>query len=284
MSIKKLLVLTELDERTSMANAFAVNLAEQLHHNELILLNVIIPAHSQAFTASGDVFKAEGDMANRFNLALMEKHKKLVESQAAQLTTQQVQVKPYVRFNDNKTHINEYMEEFDCDVIVCGSRDEDSFMEKLFGSETTNLIHDTDFPMIVVKEGTPVAPIHDIAVAIDVEANMQHGLDQVVSFAEAVNAKLQLVYIATRNKPSADDAIEDLRNIALERKMKNYAINVVNNESLESGLRSFVRKYNPDMIAVLSEGKGKLSTLIYGSDTQEIIKEMEKPVFVSKLK
>jgi nucleotide-binding universal stress UspA family protein len=58
----------------------------------------------------------------------------------------------------------------------------------------------------------------------------------------------------------------------------------VNNDSLEDGIRSFARKHNPDMIAVLSQGKGKIHKLIFGSSTGHIIKETDKPVFVSKIK
>jgi nucleotide-binding universal stress UspA family protein len=58
----------------------------------------------------------------------------------------------------------------------------------------------------------------------------------------------------------------------------------VNNYSLESGLQGFVRKYNPDMVALLTHGKGKLHNLIYGSKTGEVIKEMEIPVLVAKSK
>jgi len=65
---------------------------------------------------------------------------------------------------------------------------------------------------------------------------------------------------------------------------------LVNNDSLEDGIRHFVRKHNPDMIAVLSQGKGKIHKLIFGSNaediissTEGIIKETDKPVFVSKI-
>ncbi len=285
MSIHKLLVTTELDELSARVSEYAVELAEKLNHREMILLNVIIPAHSQAFAASGDVFKAEGDMASRFNLTLMEKHKKMVESRAGELSTEKVLVKPYVRFNDSKTDLNEYARYFDADLIVSGSRNAGTFLETLFGSDTERMVRKTDFPMIILKEESDTSGIKDIGLAIDLDEDDQQGIDNVIDFADALDAKVQLVHVITdEDKITPDSAISRLRDLAIERHLKNYAINVVNNSSLEHGLRGFIRKYNPDMIAVLSQGRGKLHNLIYGSNTEDIIKETDKPVFVSKMK
>lgn len=285
MSINKLLVTTELDELSARVSEYAVELAEKLNHREMILLNVIIPAHSQAFAASGDVFKAEGDMASRFNLTLMEKHKKMVESRARELSTEKVQVKPYVRFNDSKTDLNEYARYFDADLIVSGSRNAGTFLETLFGSDTERMVRKTDFPMIILKEESDTSGINDIGLAIDLDEDNQHGIDEVIDFADSLDAKLQLVHVITdEEKITPDFAINKLRDLAIGKHLKNYAINVVNNSSLEHGLRGFIRKYKPDMIAVLSQGKGKLHNLIYGSNTEDIIKETDKPVFVSKMK
>ncbi|MFP4470214.1 MAG: universal stress protein [Bacteroidales bacterium] len=284
MAINKLLVITELDELSDKVSEFAVELAERLRHKEMILLNLIVPAHSQAFAASGDVFQAEGDMASRFNLTLMEKHKKLVEARAAELSTDAVEVKPYVRFNDSKTDLNEYARYFDADLILSGSRDAGTFLEKLFGSDTDKMVRKTDFPMIILKNESETSEIRDIGLAIDVDDENPNGIDEVIDFANALGVKLQLVHVITdKNKHTPDEAISKLRELAIAKRLKNYAINVVNNSNLEHGLRSFIRKYNPDMMAVLSQGKGKLHNLIYGSSTRDIIKETEKPVLICKM-
>ncbi len=62
----------------------------------------------------------------------------------------------------------------------------------------------------------------------------------------------------------------------------NYSINTMENSSLESAIRNFSRKYKPDMIALLTRGKGKLHNLIYGSDTAEVISETDLPVYVAR--
>jgi nucleotide-binding universal stress UspA family protein len=283
MKIKTLLVPTELDELSEKVTGFAIKLATQLNISEIVLLNVIIPAHNQTFSASGDVFASEGRIADRFNVVLMRKHQGLVEKEAMKFSTENIRLFPIVRLNDSKTDMNVYMKEFNADMIVCGSRDEHSFFEKLFGSDGENIVRKVDYPAIILKNDTEASDINMIAVAIDVNEEEQNGLNDIVDFASALNAKLQLLHVITNDEASSDKAIKTLHQLAEKNKLKNYDINIVNNHSLENGLNSFMRKKNPDMIAVLSQGKGKIRKLVYGSSTNDIIKETVKPVFVSKI-
>jgi nucleotide-binding universal stress UspA family protein len=283
MDIKRILVPTELNALSANATEFAVDLANQAGISEVILLNIIVPAHSQTFAASGDVFAAEGGTASRLNMLLMEKRQKLVEKEAARFSSDKVTVKPYVRFNDSKTELNEYMQYFDAGLLVSGSRDQESFLDKLFANKTEKIIRKVDYPVIVIKKDTVSGKINNIALAIDVNAEVQHGLDDIIYFATMVEAKLQLLHVIVDDEITSDFAIEKLQQLSQQNNLTNYEINVVNSGNLESGIRKFIRKYNPDMIAVLSEGKGKIRKLIYGSSTEDIIEETDIPVFVSKI-
>lgn len=283
MDIKKILVPTELNSLSAGVTEFAVDLAKQAGISEVILLNIIVPAHSQTFAASGDVFAAEGGTASRLNMLLMEKRQKLVEKEAARFSTGLVTVKPFVRFNDSKTDLNEYMKQFDAGLVVCGSRDEETFLDKLFSSQSEKIIRKVDYPVIILKQDIETSPVENIALAIDVNENIQRGLDDIVAFAGMLKARLLLLHVIVDDEITSDDAIEKLQQLAKGHNLSNYEINVVNNGSLENGLRKFIRKYDPDMVAVLTEGKGKIKKLIYGSATDDILEEADKPVFVSKI-
>lgn len=283
MDIKKILIPAELDELSAKVTSFAVDLAEQINIPEIVLLNVIIPAHTQSFIASGDTMAAHDYTANRLNVLLIEKHQKLSVEEAKKFTTDKVKVKAFVRFNDSKTDLNKYMEEFEADLIVCGSRDEHSFLQMLFGSDTKKIVRKTDYPLIILQDEADADEITNILMAIDINEEDQSGLIEIADFARSLDARIQLLHVLKNDSQSSDQAINKLRKLAVENMFDNYDINVVNNDSLEDGIRSFARKHNPDMIAVLSQGKGKIHKLIFGSSTEDIIKETDKPVFVSKI-
>lgn len=283
MHLNKILIPTELNELSDIVVDFAINLAKQIHINEIVLLNIIIPAHVQTLTASGDTIDANGKLAVQLNDKIMKQHKELINKQAKRHAVSDVKINPFVRFNTSKSDLNQYMKEFDADLIVSGSRDKFSFLEILFGSSTEKLIRKINNPVIIIKDEPVSSKISEIALAVDIEQEDQDGIEEVIDFAEKLNARLQLVYVITDEKHSAPEAIDSLQKIAKTRKIKDYAINVINNHSLEDALQSFVRLQNPDMIALLNQGKGKLHKLIFGSNTEDVLKETEKPVFIGKM-
>lgn len=284
MHLNKILVPTELNELSDVVVDFAVDLAKQIQVNEVVLLNLMIPSHVQTLTASGRAIDANGKLAVQLNDKIMAQHKELIEKQAKRHAGSHVKINHYVRFNSSKSDLNQYMKEFNADLIISGSRDKFSFMEVLLGSSTEKLIRKINYPMIVIKEQPVNSEIHEIVLAIDVEKGEdQHGIDGIISFAQMLNAQLQLVHVITNDKPDPSDAIDILQKIAKKKKMKNYALNVINNNSPEDGIKSFVRMQKPDMIALLNQGKGKLHKLIYGSQTEDMLEVAERPVFISKM-
>ena len=290
MNVKKILIPSELDELSAKVTGFAVYLAEQLNISEIVLLNLVIPAGTQASSISGDIFAVNGDMAKRFNVVLMEKHQNLAKREAEKFTTDKVRIMPFARFKDSITDLNKYMEEYEAGLIVCGSHDELSFLQMLFGSGTEKMAHKVDYPLIILQDEADAGEIHNILVAIDINEEEQSGLKEIAALAKDLNARIQLLHVLSGDSHSSDQAIKKLRELAIKNTFSNYDINVVNNDSLEDGIRSFTRKHNTDMIAVLSQGKGKIHKLIFGSNaediinsTEDIIKDTDRPVFVSKI-
>ncbi len=283
MVTKRILVSTELDELSAKVTKFAVGLSTQLGVSEIILLNVIIPATPQSFSATADVSTQNTHHVNLFNTELMRKHQLQVSAEAKKLSTDKVIINPIVRFRDSKTDLNSIIESAEAGLLIFGSRDEHSFLNPIFGTMTDKMIRKVDYPAIVLKEDTPLKNIHHIAVALDVNEEDQSGLGTIADFAKSLHARMNLVYIDTNGNATPDSAIEKIHTLALEYKLEDYAINVVSSHKLEEGIKGFVRKTNPDMIAVLSQGKGKIKKLIFGSSTQDIIKEADIPVFITKI-
>jgi len=284
MHVNKLLIPTELNELSDIVVDFSIDLAKQIQIKEIVLLNLLIPAHVQALTASGEAIDAHGKLAMQLNNSMMTRHKELLKRQARRHANPDIEIKTVVKFTTSKSDLNHYMKEFNTGLIVSGSQDNLSFMQLLFGSSTEKMIRKIDYPIIIIKEEPVSHQIREIALAIDIsEGEDQPGIDEVIAFARMLNARLQLVNVITNDKHDASVAIDTLQAIARKNNVKNYGINVLENYSLEDALHSFSRRQNPDMIALLNQGKGKLHKLIFGSHTEDVLKEVDKPVFISKM-
>jgi nucleotide-binding universal stress UspA family protein len=283
MSTKKILVFSELDELSAKVTKFAVGLSSQLGETELILLNVIIPAMVQSFTTAGAISTYDNLNVNLLNTELMNKHRMLADIEAMKYTTDKVNVIPIVRFNESQSNIQSIMESLDASLLVLGSHDETSFLNQLFGANSIEIVRKADFPTIVIKPDTRVSNINNLLVALDVNEEDQSGLREVADLAQSLQARVNLLYVVVNGDTSPDTAIEKMHDLALLHKMANYAISVISSPTLEEGIKGFIRKTNPDMMAVLSQGKGKIKKLIYGSSAEDIIKEVNIPVLINKI-
>lgn len=283
MDYKKILVLSELNNLSEITMDYAVQLAEKAGIQEVVLLNTILPAHQQTYHAGGQTIDAQGQLANSMNMVILKKHREMTQNQAVRYSTEKVRVIPHVEFIHSTSNINAYMEKYGADIIVCASRDKANFMEILFGSKTEKMVRKINYPMIILTDEPTSSDIQKIALAIDVEKENQKGIDQIIQLSKTLHAHIQMVYINQNdNKMKVNDALEKMQHIGKSKNLDNYSINIINNPDLEEGLNSFIRKYNPDMLGVLSQGKGKLHKLIYGSHTEEIISETDIPVIVGK--
>jgi nucleotide-binding universal stress UspA family protein len=283
MSITKILVTSETASMSTKVMGFAIQLATKLHIDEIILLYILTPTPSQAYMTSGEVYMAPGVQAAQLDQERLEINRKKLEEEALRFSTPRIRITPKVVIGDSRTRLNNYMQKYNTDLVITEGREERGFIENLFGNDTERMIAQTDFPMIIVKEESEISDVQKIAVAIDVDEERHGGLASIRDFAAGVGATLHLVHVITDDNTNADDAIEKMRELAQHHHLTNHALHVVNNSSLERGLHSFVQKYNPDMIAVLTQGKGKLTRFFYGSATDDILKESDKPIFVSKI-
>ncbi len=284
MQASKILVPTDLTGISDIATEYAADLALQLNIKEIVLLNLLIPSEVQITAAAGGAYYPPNHMTHKLNDVLFDKRRNLIEKQAEKCSRPGVEIKPVVEMNHNNSDINHFMKEYKADLLVTGSHDKFSFMEILLGSKTEKMIRKTDYPMIVLTDEPISSSIDNIVLAIDVEQDdeQQKGIESIIEFAGLLNAHLQLLYVNTNGNISATVAIERLHQLAKNKNIRNYSINTMENSSLESAIRNFSRKYKPDMIALLNQGKGKLHNLIYSSNTAEVICETDLPVYVAR--
>jgi len=281
--MKTILVPTDFSDVSDYALRFAIDNARRMEDSKVVLLNIIIPVHSDAFAASADVTKLQGATADRFNIELMRRNEERVESHAEKFRPEYKNIEAYVRFNESESDLNHFVEEFKADLVVTGSENIDAFDALLFGRTEEKIIRKSHVPVITVKKDPGNDDVQDIILAVDIDEDNSEGIDTIREFSEAIHARLHLVYVMSKNQWSSEDAINRLDLIAHDHHLKNYTLNTVSNSDVEDGIRNFARKKEASLIAVFSEGKGKLHQLIFGNMAHELVRDTDLPVLVSKL-
>lgn len=284
MTAIRILVTTEFDGLSANATKFAVGLPNQQKVSEIILLNVIIPAKVQSWFTTTEATAFSTHKVNFYNTELLRKHQLLVNQEAKRFSADRVSIKPIVRFSDNKTDLKCIIKSLDAGLLVFGSRDKRSFLSQIFNSEADQLIRELDCPAIILSNDSYSNPIKNIAVALDAKEENHKGLERIAEFALSLQARMDLVYVETDGKMQSESTIEQIRKIATEYKLTNYTISVVHSRKLDEGIKRFIKSKHSDMIAVLSQGKGKIKKLIFGNSAQDTINEADIPVFITAIK
>jgi nucleotide-binding universal stress UspA family protein len=281
MQIKKIVVASEFTTLSDKALEFALAIAKRLQHEEIILLNMILPLYHQNFYAHGDPEDYKGQLTDNINSAVIHKHEDLIELQALKYSASSVRIVPVVKLADSIKALNDYMIEFKADLLISGNHEEKGLPEILFGSHTDKMVRKIQYPTIIVSEEAIPTDIRLIALAIHADEN--EDISDIVDFASQMNAHLDLVHInksGNGNKVTA--IIAKLEATADTYRLKDYSVKVFNNESVEEGLKKYANQYNPDIIAIIAHGHGKLYKMVFGSKAEEIIDKISVPVFVCK--
>jgi nucleotide-binding universal stress UspA family protein len=148
--------------------------------------------------------------------------------------------------------ITEYAVENNIDFI-CISTKGAGKIKRILGTNTANLINNSEVPVIAVPHDYRATPIVSILYASDL-FHYEKEVLKVIAFAEPLNASVDLLHLTT-----ALEKTKDLDIIANAVKaIANYNINVNMtprhpDESLVSDIEDAIKKINPSMMIMFTE-------------------------------
>ncbi len=283
MQIKRMLVLTELNQPSEISLEFAADLAAHLGVREVVLLNVVLSVQQQARSANQQSnLSLSPELVKLLDKEIQQKRKAIILKQAKAASSERVKILPYIEFDQPDYHVNDYMKKYRADLLVCGSKEKESFLKIIFGSSAEKKTEKLKYPMIVLSDEPSTTDIQTIALALDIKDTHQQGVDEIVDFSRMLNAHLQLLHIMVSPDESTKGSIDVLHEFAKSKNLENYSINLLSSNAVEDGLESFVTKAKPDMIALVNPGKGKLDRMIFGDKINPSETETALPVFICK--
>ncbi len=282
MQMKRMLVLSELNQVSEISLEFAVDLAAHLRIKEVVVLNLLLSANQQAREISNVLNLAIPPyLQEKINIDVKEKHTTLVKKQAQEIAHENVEILPRVEYKNDNHCINHYMRKYEAGLLICGSQEKPAFLEISFGSAAKEMSGKIHYPMIILTDEPAKSEIKSIALAIDWNDKKQEGIDEVIAFSRKLNAYLQLIHVM-ETPADRHQALDAMQKLAKNKNLRNYSINLLDNQNLQDGLESFARKTGSDMIALLNPGNGKLHKMIFGEEISPSDSGTRLPIFICK--
>src|SRR5690606_15464449 len=121
------------------------------------------------------------------------------------------------------------------DLVVMGSHGASGFREMFIGSNTEKVVRTSDIPVLVIKKEQGEFNPQNFVFASDFSDEIKKPFQGAVSFANAFNTNLHLVYINTPNDFKSTHAAENLiHDFAANANLANgYTTHVYNDINVE---------------------------------------------------
>jgi nucleotide-binding universal stress UspA family protein len=270
--MKKILVPTDFSACASAAENYAFLLAKKADV-ELVFLHIIV--------TPVDWSKLNKEQENLFpdtKKAIAEAKIKLNElvKKAVQLG---ILASKLLVYNNGNVKIHEFVTSEKIDFVVMGSHGQYGFKDHILGTNTYSMLRRSKVPVIVVKEKTEKTKLNTLVVATNLREETGTSFRLIEKMAEALGAKIQMVYV---NTPTYFLETNDIVNLGKEylREFANYGheINVIDAFKEERGILQFAANLNADGIAVVTAGKSDLMQYFSPSITENLISMTDLPV------
>jgi len=273
--MKKILVPTDFSDQAENALKVAAQLAKK-YNGEIYLLHMLeMPLH---LANTGSV---EALPESLFFIKLAEKRFKEMNNKEY---LRDLSVHHQVEYEEIYDGIQKKVEQLDIDIIIMGSHGSSGFKEMFIGSNTEKVVRTSNIPVLVIKNEHPNFSIENFVFATDFSKECKVPFKQAQEFAEAVEAKLHLLYINTPSDfKTSEEATELMNNFVEDLNPDSYTLNIYNDTSVEKGILHFAKKSNAQLIGLSTHGRKGLSHFFNGSISEDLVNHANMPVITFKI-
>lgn len=276
--MKRILVPTDFSEESENAASFAADIARSTGA-EIYLLHVMeVPTHSTNYTFEEYQEVPEG-------IALMKAAKERFENFKKKSFFKDVKVIEAIQFERTYENIVGQAEKHEIDLIVMGSHGATGMREMFVGSNTERVVRMAHCPVFTVKGPTKFEQLNEMVFASDFKPEVYTSFNRIKQLADLFEAKLHLLKVVTPNSfEVTSKSHQDMQEFADYFELKEYTINVYNDEYIEGGILNFSEEKGADLISLTTHGRRGLVHLVNGSLAEDVVNHAERPVLSARIK
>ena len=245
--MKKILVTTDFSENSKAGLYFAIQLASQNDY-ELTFFNtyhILTPTAWNEVRVGGYEKDEAEKIEEKLNAFVEETYKGINETAAPYKCV----IKSSV-FADSC--IREYAAENNFDFICISTRGAGA-VKRLLGTNTANLINNSEVPVIAIPHNYEKRAIRSILYVSDL-LNYENEILKVIAFAEPLKATVELLHLTSAPDKKEDLALTDSAIKAITNYNVNFQTTPRNpNDSLVSDIEVAVKSIQPSVMVMFTE-------------------------------
>lgn len=162
------------------------------------------------------------------------------------------------------SNILSYAKENKFDFICVGTHGAGN-LEKILGTNTSNLITHSAIPIIAVPKGYRSHPVSTVLYASDLK-NLDEELAKVVAFAKPISAKVEVLHFSYPAQIISDlESLEEKTKTFNDYPVKTHVKDFSFLKNLVLNLQSEVKKYKPSVLIMFTDQKRSLFQKLFVS-------------------
>ncbi len=271
--MNRILVPVDFSDTSDNALLYAVNLANYLSSNIILLHVNAIPVYNNEYNI---VSYTVNDSVADSNAALKEKAEILKKDNALI-----GDVEYFSEVGDFKTVMLSYIADKNIDLVVMGITGHDTAIGKvLFGSNAVSISRESNIPVFIISKNHEYKQIKNIAFASEYDTHIteQTGLIQIKNIAAMFGASLSVLHVIPDNH--LINEVESVTDLFVEQKLEKttHKTFILSEDKASTALLDFIKTHEVDVIVLEQKKHSFLHNLIYPSTTKEIAFSSPIPV------
>jgi nucleotide-binding universal stress UspA family protein len=188
-----------------------------------------------------------------------------------------------VRFGRVIEQINDVATVEDANYLIIGTRSKHSFWDHLFGSVSTEMIHKTTLPLIIIPEGTTYTDIQQIAFATAITLEEKAVFPNLTTLATSIQAEIQSFYVNT--DPAEQDKFrEEMISSpdAAEPGNPLSEILMIRAKTVLQGIDYYLERHSSQMLALYVPDRQQIDRLLHRSVSKQAAYHLALPLLILK--
>lgn len=275
MKINKILVPLDFSGCAINALRIAVKIAQQ-HEASLEIINAYHSptVHTSAMTAGVFVQPFVGEYENGIQDDLFQN----LLMDVPELSTVYYETNKIKAITADAIYTS--IEKNNIDLVIMGTNQKHTPLEKLVGSVSANVIRFSSVPVLVIPENVSSMDIRSIGFAVDLRRIIDMDRLKILKvLAKATDAKIEIFHISHKDDVHhmVENAQERMRLLDALADVKHSYV-WVNEEDILEGIFDFIENREVDMLAMLPRHHSVWDSVLHGSLTKKIALKTRVPL------
>lgn len=281
--MKTILVLTDFSDNAAHAAQSAVKLAGKLHANVLLFnaYQTIPVTNYYTSTPWGGEDTSYWEHQSKNHIADFQNH---LESVVSEIPPEEF--KPAISNLCGEGSLGELVKEidkrYDIELIVMGSRSDNSFEHIFYGSDTYSVIEHASRPVLILRTETELKKLDNVIVATNFSQEDLKSLRYLTRLGQIFNTKFELVHIMPSEETGTlktEKEIDFMEQVA-GLKYPHIAFKDVRGKEVIQRLNRLCEEDNADALAIIHHPRSFFSRMLKLSLAYKALDQQKIPLLV----